>query len=68
MPLERATNIGTGGECVGRYNDIAVQFNSKLDKMVEKLSKELPGSNLVFSNPYEPFMRIIKNPSSFGML
>lgn len=66
MPLERATNLGTGGECVGRYNDIAVQFNSKLEKLVEKLSKELPGSNLVFSNPYEPFMRIIKNPSSFG--
>ena len=66
MPLERATNIGTGGECVGRFNDIAVQFNGKLERLVEKLSKELSGSVLVFSNPYEPFMRIIKNPSSFG--
>ncbi|VVB17382.1 unnamed protein product [Arabis nemorensis] len=51
MPLERATNIGTGGECIGRFNDIVVQFNGKLEKLVEKLSKELPGSVLVFSNP-----------------
>lgn len=66
LPLERATNFGAAGECVGRYNDVAVEFNGKLEKLVGRLNKELTGVKLVFSNPYDTFMRIIKNPSSYG--
>ncbi|KAJ6723764.1 GDSL-LIKE LIPASE/ACYLHYDROLASE [Salix koriyanagi] len=66
MPLERNTNLMGGRECVQRYNTVALEFNDKLSKMVMKLNKELPGINLVFSNPYFVFMRIIRRPSLYG--
>ncbi|EEF33433.1 GDSL esterase/lipase At2g04570 [Ricinus communis] len=66
MPLERSTNIMGGNECVERYNNVALEFNGKLNSLATKLNKELPGIKLVFSNPYYIFLHIIKNPSSYG--
>nr|TKS18460.1 GDSL-motif lipase/hydrolase family protein [Populus alba] len=66
MPLERNTNLMGGRECVQSYNNVAMEFNGKLRKMVTRLNKELPGINLMFSNPYFIFMQIIRRPSLFG--
>ncbi|KAI4331032.1 hypothetical protein MLD38_029261 [Melastoma candidum] len=66
LPLERTTNIMFQHDCVQGYNDIALEFNSKLRKMVMKWRTELPGVDLVFSNPYFIFMYIIRRPSVFG--
>ena len=66
LPLERATNIAGGNECDSRYNTVAVEFNNKLGSLTNKLNKELPGINMVFSNPYDIFLRIIKNPALYG--
>ncbi|CAK7349054.1 unnamed protein product [Dovyalis caffra] len=66
MPLERNTNLMGGRDCVQNYNTVALEFNDKLNKLVMKLNKELPGINLVFSNPYFIFMQIIRRPSLYG--
>ncbi|CAA3011501.1 GDSL esterase/lipase At2g04570-like [Olea europaea var. sylvestris] len=66
MPLERAENIQSGSACVESYNVVALNFNNKLSNLVMTLNKELPGIQLVFSNPYNKLLQIIKKPSLYG--
>ncbi|WCJ37475.1 GDSL esterase/lipase At2g04570 [Euphorbia peplus] len=66
MPLERTTNLMGGNNCVERYNNVALDFNSKLNALVPKLTQQLPGIHLLFSNPYYILLHIIKNPSLYG--
>lgn len=66
LPLERNRNMLQGGNCVETYNNVAVQFNQKLEGLVANLNRELVGIQLVFSNPYGIFSEIIQNPGAFG--
>ncbi|KAL3615290.1 hypothetical protein CASFOL_040951 [Castilleja foliolosa] len=66
MPLERAQNLGNGNGCNEVYNVVAMSFNAKLCDLVMNLNKELPGLQLVFSNPYYFLLRVISSPSSYG--
>lgn len=66
LPLERNRNILLGGACIENYNNVARQFNQKLQELVANLNKELAGIQLVFSNPYGIFSEIIQNPNAFG--
>ena len=66
MPLERTQNFMGRGDCVESYNNVALEFNGKLNNVVTKLNNELPGAQLVFSNPYNALLQIVKRPSLFG--
>jgi hypothetical protein len=66
LPLERATNIMDFHGCVEGYNDLALEFNGKLEGMVAKLNKELPGLNMEFEDVYNIFLQIIRRPSAYG--
>ncbi|KAL2340370.1 hypothetical protein Fmac_008310 [Flemingia macrophylla] len=66
LPLERTTNFLGGKDCVPSYNNIALEFNAKLSKLTTRLNKDLPGIRLVFSNPYDVFLHIIKKPAQYG--
>lgn len=66
LPLERTTNVMFQNDCIDSYNDLALEFNGKLKVLTTKLSQELSGVKLVFSNPYYIFMHIIRNPYSYG--
>ncbi|GAU32746.1 hypothetical protein TSUD_323140 [Trifolium subterraneum] len=66
LPLERTTNFADGNDCVSNYNNIALEFNDKLNKLTTKLKKDLPEIKLVFSNPYDILFRIVKKPGQFG--
>ncbi|XP_042507390.1 GDSL esterase/lipase At2g04570-like [Macadamia integrifolia] len=68
LPLERTTNTMEGNGCIGKYNDVAKEFNGKLQWLAIKLGMELPGIKLAFSNPYDPFLEIIRKPSAFGFV
>ncbi|KAJ1389011.1 SGNH hydrolase superfamily [Sesbania bispinosa] len=65
LPLERTTNIMGGNECVSNYNNIALEFNDKLKNLTTKLNQELPGSTIVFSNPYYIMLHIIRKPELY---
>lgn len=66
MPLERAQNLGSSDECMETYNIVARGFNQKLYNLVRDLNKQIPGLNLVFSNPYFVLLQIIQKPSYYG--
>ncbi|XP_050219796.1 GDSL esterase/lipase At4g26790 [Mercurialis annua] len=66
LPLERTTNIFFGSECVEEYNNVARDFNEKLNRMLIELNKNLPGIKLVLSSPFDILSKIIDNPSSYG--
>ncbi|KAL0306324.1 UNVERIFIED_CONTAM: GDSL esterase/lipase [Sesamum radiatum] len=66
LPLERTTNLASGGGCIDEYNKVAMDFNQQLQALVETLNKELSGLRLVFANPYATLYDIIQNPHSFG--
>jgi phospholipase/lecithinase/hemolysin len=66
LPLERAENVMNQYECVETYNDLALEFNAKSKNLVMKLSSELPGVKLVFTDPYYIFLSIIQKPSLYG--
>ncbi|KAK6124781.1 hypothetical protein DH2020_041471 [Rehmannia glutinosa] len=66
LPLERTTNLASGGDCIDEYNHVAMDFNQKLNALVETLNKEFSGLQLVLTNPYAILYDIIQNPHSFG--
>lgn len=68
LPLERTTNFfgGNGDQCIKYYNIVALNFNGKLNRLVQKLNGELSGIRVVFSNPYNILLQIIQKPSAFG--
>ncbi|KAK4794911.1 hypothetical protein SAY86_012905 [Trapa natans] len=68
LPLERARNLMKGSRCVDEYNRVAMEFNGKLEDMVEKLTKELGGIRLVLFNPYDALNDIIQNPEAYGFV
>ena len=66
LPLERTTNIFSRRDCVEKYNNVARDFNKKLQEVVVKLKKELSGIRLVLANLYDILLEIIQSPNSFG--
>lgn len=66
LPLERATNIMGSNECQDEYNNVALEFNRKLEGLVVKLNKELPGMRMVSAPAYDIFYQIIQRPSQYG--
>ncbi|XP_022717905.1 GDSL esterase/lipase At4g26790 [Durio zibethinus] len=66
LPLERTTNAFFGSECIEEYNNVAKDFNKKLEIAVSELKQELGGIQLVQSNPYDKLLEMIQNPSYFG--
>ncbi|KAH7546785.1 hypothetical protein FEM48_Zijuj01G0238100 [Ziziphus jujuba var. spinosa] len=65
LPLERTMNILYGSGCIEEYNDVAKNFNKKLQGLVAKLKMEL-GVQLVLSNVYDILSEMIQKPNSFG--
>ncbi|CAL0308913.1 unnamed protein product [Lupinus luteus] len=66
LPLERTTNFAAGNDCVSSYNNIALEFNDKLNKLTTKLNHNLPRIRLVFSNPYDALFHIVNKPAQYG--
>lgn len=66
LPLERTTNIFFGSECIEEFNNVAVDFNKKLQGRVMGLKQELSGVQLVQTNAYDKLLEMIQNPSQFG--
>ncbi|KAL5704241.1 hypothetical protein ACHQM5_022694 [Ranunculus cassubicifolius] len=65
LPLERATNLFSGGGCNEEYNKVARDFNRKLGGLVMNLNKQLPGFHAVLPDTYGILLDIIKKPSKY---
>ncbi|XP_071730238.1 GDSL esterase/lipase At4g26790-like [Rutidosis leptorrhynchoides] len=66
LPLERNENYLSGKKCIQSYNRVAQDFNVKLQQLVRRLTRELGGVQLVYSDIYNILFDIIMNPQSFG--
>nr|CAB3498661.1 unnamed protein product [Digitaria exilis] len=66
LPAERVGNRGDPGECNEEYNAVARTFNAKLQGLVAKLNKDLPGLQLVFADTYQLLADVVKRPADYG--
>nr|CAB3493913.1 unnamed protein product [Digitaria exilis] len=66
LPAERIGNRGDPGECNEEYNAVARTFNAKLQGLVAKLNKDLPGLQLVFADTYQLLADVVKRPADYG--
>ncbi|OMO49380.1 Lipase, GDSL [Corchorus capsularis] len=66
MPLERTSNFMGGSECLESYNNLASEFNGKLNNLVIQQNKDFKGMDMVFSNPYDTMLDIIRKPAAYG--
>ncbi|XP_030931100.1 GDSL esterase/lipase At2g42990-like [Quercus lobata] len=67
LPLERTINILGQNECVEKFNNVALEFNGKLNGLVTRLNMELPGLRLLSADVYKILDQIIKKPSLYGI-
>ncbi|WOL19099.1 GDSL esterase/lipase [Canna indica] len=67
VPLERTTNLLNGGGCMEEYNKVARDFNVKLQALIGRLDAKLPGLRLRYAPVYDGLLRIIADPSSYGI-
>ncbi|RRT60747.1 hypothetical protein B296_00044740, partial [Ensete ventricosum] len=63
LPLERVENSDS---CNKEHNQVASDFNAKLQTMMAELSQKLPDVKLAYSNLYDPFMDVVTDPTSYG--
>jgi hypothetical protein len=69
LPLERTTNIMGHHDCLQEYNDVAMEFNGKLECLASQLKRELPGLRLLYTRTaYDTFDQIIRTPAAYGKL
>ncbi|XP_022727893.1 GDSL esterase/lipase At2g04570-like [Durio zibethinus] len=67
MPLERTRNLlGGNDQCLDSLNNVAAEFNVKLNDLVIKQNKEFHGMDMVFSDPYGILLEIIRKPAVYG--
>ncbi|KAF8077370.1 hypothetical protein N665_1043s0015 [Sinapis alba] len=67
LPLERVTNLDDPFSCAQSYNDLAMDFNGRLRRLVRKLNQELNGMKIYFANPYDIIWDIVTKPSRYGL-
>ncbi|KAG0493343.1 hypothetical protein HPP92_004337 [Vanilla planifolia] len=69
VPLERAMNGRlpfSMGSCNEEHNRVARDFNTKLQLLAEKLSRERSDFSLVYGDLYDIFDGVIKSPVAYG--
>ena len=66
VPSQRTLAGGIIRECAEKYNDAAKLFNSKLSKELDSLDRNLPNSNIVYIDVYNPLLDIIVNYQKYG--
>ncbi|KAE8808929.1 lipase SIL1-like protein [Hordeum vulgare] len=66
LPLERAVNLQSPGDCNGMYNMAAVSFNRRLEGMLGRLGRELPGARVAYVDQYGLLSAMIARPWEYG--
>ncbi|XP_050204591.1 GDSL esterase/lipase At2g42990-like [Mercurialis annua] len=67
LPLERTTNFIGRHDCSEEYNNVALEFNGKLEGLVSEMNRNFGGLKILFTrNVYDTFYDIIRRPALFG--
>ncbi|KAL0015123.1 hypothetical protein SO802_002192 [Lithocarpus litseifolius] len=54
------------GECLERVNQLILDFNSSVQKLLASLNQRLPNAKLIFADTYPAVLDLIDNPSKHG--
>ncbi|KAB2612311.1 GDSL esterase/lipase [Pyrus ussuriensis x Pyrus communis] len=54
------------GQCLKRVNEWVVEFNSKVQKLIASLNRQLPQAKLSFADTYGDVYDLIQNPTAYG--
>ncbi|OEL35562.1 GDSL esterase/lipase, partial [Dichanthelium oligosanthes] len=68
VPIMRTLNLQKPGECMEEFNQFAVMFKAELHKAADKLTGELPGAPVVYSDMYGSVSAAIANPLEAAIL
>ncbi|MBA0553464.1 hypothetical protein Golob_012645 [Gossypium lobatum] len=55
------------GQCLKRVNEWMMEFNSKVQKLINSLNKRLPNAQMMFADTYPAVLDLIENPTAYGM-
>ncbi|KAJ0840600.1 putative triacylglycerol lipase [Helianthus annuus] len=64
IPSQRAKS--TTNQCLQQVNDWVVQFNSKVQKLINVLNVKLRKAQLTFADTYQDGMDLVENPGKYG--
>ncbi|XP_049931584.1 GDSL esterase/lipase At1g29670-like isoform X2 [Nymphaea colorata] len=64
-PAARLTT--TDGSCNETYNLASMQFNTRLNASIDRLTRDMPGSHFVFANSYKIISEMIDSPADYGL-
>jgi len=66
LPLQRTVNLAAPGDCNRWHNMVARRFNRGLRAMASRLSRELPGAQVVYVDVYRLLADVIARPWAYG--
>ncbi|XWS30837.1 hypothetical protein CRYUN_Cryun23aG0025100 [Craigia yunnanensis] len=54
------------GQCLTRVNEWVMEFNSKVQNLINSLNKRLPNAQMMFADTYSAVLDLIINPTVYG--
>ncbi|XP_059643712.1 GDSL esterase/lipase At5g37690 [Cornus florida] len=54
------------GQCLKQVNKWVIQFNSKVQKLINSLNQRLPTAQMAFADTYPAVLDLITNPKAYG--
>ncbi|XVE72236.1 hypothetical protein DITRI_Ditri11bG0023200 [Diplodiscus trichospermus] len=54
------------GQCLKRVNEWVMEFNSKVQNLIDSLNQRLPNSQMMFADTYPAVLDLINNPTVYG--
>ncbi|XP_068303668.1 GDSL esterase/lipase At5g37690-like [Pyrus communis] len=54
------------GQCLNQVNNMMLQFNSNVEKLLASLDRQLPGAKISFADTYGDVLDLIQNPTAYG--
>lgn len=54
------------GECLKQVNEWVIQFNSKVQKLIATMNRNLSGAKLAFADTYAAVWDLVHNPAAYG--
>lgn len=54
------------GQCLTQVNEWVLYFNSRVQKLITTLNRNLPGAKLAFADTYQAVLDLINKPTTYG--
>ncbi|XVF71390.1 hypothetical protein PTKIN_Ptkin12aG0033700 [Pterospermum kingtungense] len=66
IPSQRVKS--KNGQCLQRVNEWIMEFNSKVQILINSLNQRLPNSQMMFADTYPAVLDLINNPRVYGKI